>query len=83
MSTESRLIKFARPAIIWSGLILLTLTDVIIPTASLFWRPEPLKLTLDPNFWNAWTFCVSIYVGGRSFEKIGGFKKKGSPENPG
>lgn len=68
---EHFVVRFARPAIVWSGLVLMALTDVIIPCASLLWRSEPLKLSLDPHFWEAWTMIVSLYVGGRSIEKLG------------
>lgn len=71
VKSESSIVSLARPAIIWFGLALMALTDVIIPSVSLFWRDEPLKLSLDPNFWDAWSLCVSIYVGGRSVEKLG------------
>jgi len=71
LGVDHFIVRFARPAIIWFGLCLMALTDVVIPCVSLIWRSEPLKLSLDPHFWEAWTMIVSLYVGGRSVEKLG------------
>lgn len=65
-----RLVKWARPALIWSGLVMSALTDVLIPLVSYYTTGKELKLSLDPNFWDAWSLCVAIYVGGRTVEKI-------------
>jgi len=71
MSLEGKITKWARPAIVWFGLVMMALTDVIIPLVSYCLTGNPLKLSMDPNFWDAWSLCVSIYVGGRSVEKMG------------
>ncbi len=81
---ENKLIRWARPALLWLGMVAMVLTDILLPSVSHFLGLGLPKLTVDKNFWDAWTFAVSIYIGGRTIEKIGGLpgKKKEPKETP-
>lgn len=79
---EDKLTRWARPAIVWLGLIFTALTDVILPTVSQIFDLGLPKLTIDANFWDAWAIAVGLYVGGRSVEKIGLPGKKQNASAP-
>lgn len=68
---SDKLTRWARPGILWLGMISMFLTDIALPVASKILNLDLPKLTLDPNFWDAWSWAVSIFVAGRSIEKIG------------
>jgi hypothetical protein len=71
MQTGDKVTRWARPGIVWAGLLFMGMTNVLIPSAAFFMsRPMP-TLNMDPHFWDAWTIVVSVWAGGRSLEKMG------------
>lgn len=67
---EGKLIKWARPALLWVGILGVVVTDIILPAVSWFLGLGIPKFTIDANFWTAWSLAASLYIGGRSWEKI-------------
>ena len=78
MQQDDRYTKRGRPTILYGGLIFIFLNHVLFPMIA--WvvsvRSEtPIampELALPPEFWWAWSGVCSIYVLGRSAEKMGG-----------
>lgn len=71
MQTGDKVTRWARPGIVWAGLIFMGLTNVLIPSAGFFTGRGMPELRMDPHFWEAWTVVVSVWAGGRSLEKMG------------
>lgn len=71
MQHGDRFTRWARPGIVWAGLLFIFFTNVFLPAAAYFSGKEVPKFELDPNFWDAWTIAVSVWAGGRSLEKLG------------
>jgi len=81
-------LRRARPAIIYTGLLMVIINHWLMPWFAWFAlillkKNIPLpEITIPDIFWDAWQGVVSIYVIGRSLEKMTGqqvmnvFKKK-------
>jgi len=63
--------KNARPMVVYAGLVFILVIHVLIPfIAFLQGKPAPTDLKLPTEFWWAWTGVVSVWVLGRSYEKV-------------
>ncbi|MCG2750382.1 MAG: holin family protein [Desulfobacteraceae bacterium] len=78
MNQEDKYTKRGRPTIIYAGLSFIGLVHVVFPIlawVALTFKGGPVALpsiTLPDEFWMAWGGAVSIYILGRSSEKVGG-----------
>ena len=64
--------KRARPTIIYAGLGILLLNNVILPWASVFITQTLPNITLPTEFWVAWGGVAGVYAFRRSTEKMKG-----------
>lgn len=71
MQTDDRVVRWARPGIVWAGLLYMGLTNVVVPSVAFFTGRGMPTLNMDPHFWDAWTIVCSVWAGGRSLEKMG------------
>lgn len=69
--------KRSRPMIIYSGLLFIFMNHVILPmivwivTIATGTKIDPPVLNLPSEFWWAWSGVCSVYVMGRTSEKMG------------
>ncbi len=71
LQAGDRFTRWARPAIVWAGLLFIFLTNVVFPAVAYKdGKPAP-EFKIDPAFWNAWTITISVWAGGRTVEKMG------------
>jgi hypothetical protein len=71
MASGDKFTRWARPAIVWSGLVFILITNVLLPCYAFLSGDMIPDLSLDPKFWDAWTVVVSVWAGGRTLEKVG------------
>lgn len=71
MQTGDKVTRWARPGIVWAGLLYMGLTNVLIPAIAFFTGRGMPEFKMDQQFWDAWTIVVSVWAGGRSLEKMG------------
>jgi hypothetical protein len=71
LQQEDRFTKRVRPAILYSGLLFIFLVHVFLPILAFFLKMPMPQVALPESFWGAWSGVCSIYVVGRSVEKLG------------
>ncbi len=73
MSQGNDFTKNARPMVVYAGLFFIFIVHVVIPLLA-FISPEKsynkTTFILPEQFWWAWSSVVSVWVLGRSYEKI-------------
>lgn len=63
----------ARPTIVYAGLLFIFILNVFIPLIAFFNGSQiPINLKLPDEFWFSWSGVVSVWVLGRSYEKVNG-----------
>lgn len=62
--------KRARPTVLYAGLIIMLINNVILPWASYFKGLTVPAIELPSEFWLAWGGIASVYAFGRSREKL-------------
>jgi hypothetical protein len=79
LNQDDRYTKRGRPTILYGGLLFIGLNHVLFPMIAWVMNftaehraPELPNLSLPEEFWWAWAGVCSIYVLGRSAEKMGG-----------
>ena len=72
LSQGDNFTKRARPAVVYAGLFFILLIHVVAPLVAFFHgdMANLEKLKLPDEFWWAWTGVVSVWVFGRSYEKV-------------
>lgn len=63
--------KRARPSIVYAGLLFIFLVHVAFPIFAFFGKQEVPNLTMPTEFWFTWGGVCSVWIIGRSREKIG------------
>ncbi|MFW6371528.1 MAG: holin family protein [Bacteroidota bacterium] len=74
MAQGDRFTKRARPAIIYGGLIFISIVHVLVPVIAYIGgvpNNELPQIILPEEFWWAWATVVGVYGVGRSAEKMG------------
>jgi hypothetical protein len=60
----------ARPAVVYAGLLFIFALHVLLPVISFFQGKAAPSFVLPQEFWWSWTGVVSVWVLGRSYEKV-------------
>lgn len=63
--------KRARPTVVYAGLVFIFMVHVVLPMASFWTNRQMPSLSLPDNFWLAWGGVVSVWMVGRSAERMG------------
>lgn len=71
LEQDDKFTKRARPSVIYFGLIIIFINHVVAPFVTLFAREEMVSIYLPEQFWWAWGSVLSVYILGRSGEKMG------------
>lgn len=71
MSQGNDFTKNARPMVVYAGLFFIFIVYAVIPFIAFIQNRTPKPdFTLPDQFWWAWSGVVSVWVLGRSYEKI-------------
>jgi len=70
----SKYVKYARPTIIYVGLIAMVINSLILPWITFAFGTELPKIDMPSEFYYAWAGVAGVYSYGRSQEKIKGLK---------
>lgn len=69
MAQGDRYTKWARPTVVYSGILLIFLTSVILPMVGFYTGREVPALVVPQVFWGGWTIVISVWSTGRTSEK--------------
>ena len=69
MAQGDKYTKWARPTIVYSGIVLVFLTAVFFPILGFYTGKPTPDLVVPQVFWGGWTIVVSVWSGGRTSEK--------------
>ena len=60
----------ARPTVVYAGLVFIFTLYVLLPLVAFFKGGNAPQYSLPDEFWWAWSGVVSVWVLGRSYEKV-------------
>lgn len=69
MAQGDKYTKWARPTVVYSGILLIFLTSVILPMVGFYTGREVPALVVPQVFWGGWTIVISVWSTGRTSEK--------------
>lgn len=72
MQSGNNYVRAARPTIVYVGLATVVYNYCVIPTVQMVFGEEILPFNLPAEFWAAFATVVSVWSGGRSWERISG-----------
>jgi len=72
LKQDDKYTKRARPTIIYMGLIVLVVNNVLLPWISHFIGSAPPAIAIPAEFWYAWAGVTGVYAFGRTKEKLNG-----------
>ncbi len=71
LKQDDNFTKRARPTVVYAGLVLVTVNNVILPWVSHFTGDAPPSIEIPGVFWTAWAGICATWVIGRTAEKRG------------
>jgi len=76
MKQKDNYTKRARPTVVYAGLAFIGLVHVLFPILSYLSGETPPELALPTQFWYTWGGVVSVWMIGRTQEKMGNGENK-------
>ena len=70
LNQDDNYTKRARPTVLYAGIIIMLINNVILPWISYFKGLQIPPINLPSEFWLAWGGIASVYSFGRSKEKL-------------
>jgi hypothetical protein len=70
MQSNDSFTRRARPTVVYAGLVFIFLLHVALPFFAFIAGSAPPTHVLPEEFWWSWTGVVSVWVLGRSYEKV-------------
>jgi len=70
LNQDDNYTKRARPTVLYAGIIIMLINNVVLPWISYFKGLQIPAINLPSEFWLAWGGIASVYSFGRSKEKL-------------
>jgi len=70
LNQDDNYTKRARPTVLYAGLIIMFVNNVLLPWLSFFKGLQVPAINLPSEFWLAWGGIASVYAFGRTKEKL-------------
>lgn len=71
LKQDDRYTKRARPTVVYAGLVLLAINNMVLPWIATFAGMHQLpQINFPPEFWYGWSGIVATWAIGRSVEKV-------------